>query len=74
MLSKKYFVTLYLYFLSYLLFDIIQSRCSDVAPSNQNISHLNESGRDNHSTGRFYRGKDSKVGVAEAYYLELWCE
>ena len=52
-------------------FVIIQSTCSDAAPSNQNISHSNESGRGNHSTGTFYRGKHSKVGAAEAYYLEL---
>ena len=47
-------------------FVIIQSTCSDAEPSNQNISHSNESGRGKYSTGTFYPGKHSKVGAAEA--------
>ena len=73
-MCKSILLTLYLYFLSIFTFVIIQSMCSDAAPSNQNISHSNESGRGNHSTGTFYSGKYSKVGAAEAYYLELLSE
>ena len=73
MFSKKYFVNPVSLFVVF-TFVIIQSTSSDAAPSNQNISHSNESGRGNHSTATFYRGKHSKVGAAEAYYLELWGE
>ena len=71
MFSKKYFVNPVSLFFVVFTFVIIQSTCSDAAPSNQNISHSNENGRGNHSTGTFYRGKHSKVGAAEAYYLAL---
>ena len=74
MFSKKYFVNPVSLFFVVFTFVIIQSTCSDAAPSNQNISHSNESGRGNHSTGTFYRDKHLKVGAAEAYYLELWGE
>ena len=74
MFCKKYFVDPVSLIFVVFTFVIIQSTCSDAAPSNQNISHSDESGRGNHSTGTFYRGKHSKVGAAEAYYLELWGE
>ena len=71
MFWKKYFVNRVSLFFVVSTFVIIQKTCSDAAPSNQNISHSNGSGRGNHSTGTFYRDKHSKVGAAEAYYLEL---
>ena len=71
MFSKEYLVIPVSLSFVVFTFVTIQSTCSDAAPSNQNISHSNKSGRGNHSTGTFYRGKHLKVGAAKAYYLEL---